>query len=82
MTTPCGRNSDRTKTRNQCFKSGIGVGIRLSQNRRRHTPSSLRATKKGGLEQIAKREFNIKNARLKTKATLVSEILRAQRERR
>ena len=82
--TPCGKNASGSKTHNACFKSGIGVGLRIADKKKKPatpkklTQAPLNAYKKGGLEDLAKRKFNIKNARKKTKAQLITEILEKQ----
>mgnify|MGYP003646931912 CR=1 FL=1 len=80
--TGCGANSNGTQTPNACFRKGIGVGYKIASKpkpKKKLTRADLTAYKKGGLEDLAKRKFQIKNARKKTKADLITEILAKQK---
>ena len=87
--TGCGKNPNGSKTPNQCFKSGIGVGIRIEQKKggagagrsqtTKYKKEDLEKMKKGGLEDLGKRIFKLKNMRKKKKAEIITEILNKQR---
>jgi|1_EtaG_2_1085319.scaffolds.fasta_scaffold78747_2 hypothetical protein len=78
--TGCGKNPNGKKTHNQCFKSGIGVGMRIKNKPTKYTKESLNKMKKGGLEDLGKRVFGLKNMRKTKKADIIKQILQKQKK--